>query len=260
MCRRVGAAISCAVWLLLACGKSERGTPRANDSAGESTAGVASASSGTGNSADGEASGGEASGGSAASCSGSYRACGCGCCVGQVSPLTCVYPERGDDLAKLIAADIASKSDLRACSAAGCSVGEDYVCCESPPLSAEQASYLAERLIGGDERIVISKRASNCSWFTLRERGPSPPGRKTFAVETPAFWQFDRGATATCDASVPPPFAIGALGTVSLRELDNLCVADVHLALFFGTDAHTVDAERFDVDALSTDVPLASCH
>ena len=63
-----------------------------------------------------------------------------------------------------------------------------------------------------------------------------------------------------CVSSATRPFAIGALGTVSLRVLDGVCVVDAHLALFFGTDAHTVDVERFDVDALPIDLPVASCH
>jgi hypothetical protein len=296
MWRRVGGAISCAVWLLLACGRAEQGTPNADDSAGASTAGVTSASSGTGNSAGsavsaggavaqagnatsggdapnvggraeagtaaggGASAGGESSVGGAASCNGSYRACGCGCCVGLTPALTCVYPERGDDLAAIIAADLARRSDLQGCSAVGCSIGEEYVCCESPPPSAEQASYLASRLIGGIDRIVISKMTSDCSSLTLRQRGPSPPGRPEIPLETPPGWEFDRGTSMPCASSATRPLAIGALGTVSLRVLDDACVADVHLALFFSNEAAVVDAERFDVDALPIDLPVASCH
>jgi hypothetical protein len=171
-----------------------------------------------------------------------------------------VYPERGDDLAAIIAADVARKTDLQGCSAAGCSIGVDYVCCESPTPSAEQATYTTSRVIGGIDRIVISKMTSDCSSLTLRERAPSAPGTTNFPIKEPARWEFERGTRLACASSAARPPPIGALGTVSLRVLDGACVVDVHVALFFSDDAHAVEAERFDADALPIDLPVASCQ
>jgi len=297
MWRRVGGTISCAACLLLACGKSEQGTPGAGDSAGSSTSGATSTSSGTGNSAGaavsaggaiaqggsaatggkvsngggqaeagttaagGEASdGGATSEGGAASCSGSYRACGCGCCAGQTSPPTCVYPELGDDLAALIAADEALKHDLQTCISAGCSRGVDYVCCESPAPSAEEATYTASLLIGAIDRIRIDKMTTDCSALTLRQATPGTPVQPGFRLETPAGWEMQQATRLPCISSAIGPSAIGAIGKLSLRVLGNTCVVDVHLALFFGDAANGVDAERFDADALPLDLPVAQCH
>jgi hypothetical protein len=278
--------------LLLACGKSEQGMPSSGESAGSSTGGVTSASGGTGNSAGSAVStgggavahagnattggnvtsvggqaqagttagGGEASDGGAASCSGGYHACGCGCCGGQTSRLTCVYPELGDDLAAIIAADLGRKSDLQGCSAAGCSIGVDYVCCESPAPSVEQATYTTSLLIGGINRIDIHKMTADCSTLTLRQRAPGAPAQPGFPLETPAGWEMERATRLACPSSAVGPLAIGAVGNITLRVLDDACVADVHLALFFSSDAQTVDAERFDVDALAVDLPAANCH
>ena len=160
----------------------------------------------------------------------------------------------------IIAADVAQRNDVESCAVAGCSVGVNHVCCESPAPSAEQATYTTSRVVADIDRIHISKMTSDCSSLTLRQRGPSPPGRVEFPLETPAFWEFERGTRLACISSAQRPLAIGAIGTVSLRVVGDACVIDVHLALFFATDAQTVDAERFDADALPIDLPVASCH
>lgn len=70
--------------------------------------------------------------GSAASASAkqsSYIACGCGCCGGVTPSKQCLYHEKGDDLAKIIAADRAA-SKRPSCANVGCSRGTEYVYCD----------------------------------------------------------------------------------------------------------------------------------
>ena len=59
----------------------------------------------------------------------SYTACGCGCCGEMVPPQNqCLYRSKGDDLAKIIAADKARKDPVR-CAKVGCSAGVKYTYC-----------------------------------------------------------------------------------------------------------------------------------
>jgi len=295
MSRRVGGAISCVAWLLLGCGKSEHsasttdgGRAGSETSGGFTSRGGAGPTGGTGGeiaagghptmggsattmggsaaSSGGPAEGGapemggEPSGG-ATGCDGSYLACGCGCCGGQDAPLTCVYPELGQTLTSIMAADLARRHDTAGCASAGCSRGIDYVCCEAPTPSAEQATYMASLFIGDIGRIHIDKVATpDCSRLTLRQHNPSDPAPPGFALETPAGWEIEEGLRAPCSSSMTRPRAIGAIGGLSLHMLGDACVADVHLVLFFGDVASGVDAERFDADALPVGLSMTECH
>jgi len=278
--------------LLLACGKSasDGNTPKVGGG-GTNTAGVAATNGGAGDRAgspaseggkaatgghaaaagDASAAGGQAEAGApsgggadnrggAATCSGSYRACGCGCCVGQPASLGCVYPELGQDLASIITADTARRQDTATCASAGCSAPLDYVCCESPPPAVEQATYTASLLIAAIDRIRIDKTATDCTSLTLRERSPGAPAPSGFPLETPTRWEVQQATRLACTSSSTKPLAIGALGKLVLRVVDDACVADVHLTLFFGDSTQNVDAERLDADALPIDLPLIQCE
>ena len=294
---RVGGAISCALGLLLACGKSEHAAPNVDD-AGSSTGGgpvsgndggasgsavsaggtpVTSggrAAAGSANNLGGEptragapatggepAAGGESAGG-AASCDGTFRACGCGCC-GPSSPsstTTCVYPELGQSLSPIIAADLARSHDAVHCAAAGCSIGIDYVCCEAPAPMPEQATYDAAVVIGDINRLRVNKMGADCSTLTLREVAPADPVAPGFPAEMPEGWGIEQATRLPCSSSMTKPRAIGAIGKLSLRVLGNACVVDAHLTLFFGDAMNGIEAERFDVDALPVGVPVAQCQ
>ena len=323
MWHRVGGAISCAVCLLLSCGKSERGAPTADGgSAGTDTGGVSTSGSGAGTGGAGSEvamggrpasggnatslggsaaaiggnatssggsvaatggnatslggnaaasgglaaggapeTGGESGGGGAPSCNGTYHACGCGCCAGQDTTVRCVYPVLGQSLSSIIAADMAVSHDAAACASAGCSKSVDYVCCESPAHSAEQATYMTSLVIGDIGRIHIDKTAApDCSRLTLRQHLPSDPAQPVFPAEMPAGWEIEYGLRSPCSSSMTRPRAIGAIGGVSLRVLGNACVVDVHLTLFFGDAENGVDAERFDADAMPIGLALVECH
>lgn len=295
MWRRAGGAVACALFWLLACGKAERDPSDSNaDVAGSSSGGAASAGTaassagqaGTavsaggsvglggspasaGRAAGGQASGGEAeagapakggepSAGGAPSCEGAYRACGCGCCAGQAASVACVYPARGDDLESIVADDKqASQSPL--CAAAGCSTGVDYVCCEAPPPAAAPALYVATVAIGGVNRLELRKELGLCTNLVLVQPVAAPAD---LPLETPAGWTPDlaRSRHLPCSASSLGPKAIGAIGKLGLRVLDNACVLDAHLTLFFANVAQDVQTERFDVDALPLNLALAECH
>ena len=322
MWHRVGGAISCAVCLLLGCGKTEGGKPAADgDSAGTDTGGVSTSSGGAGaggtssevarggrpasggnatswggsaaatggngtslggsaaatggnsttSGGNGGASGGLSGagapetggepGGGAPSCSGTYHACGCGCCGGQDTTIRCVYPALGQNLSSIIAADMAISHDAAGCASAGCSKSVDYVCCQSPAPSAEQATYVTSLVIGDIGRIHIDKTAApDCSRLTLRQHLPTDPAQPVFPAEMPTGWEIEYGLRSPCSSSMTRPRAIGAIGGVSLRVLGNACVVDVHLALFFGDPENGVDAERFDADAMPIGLALVECH
>jgi len=59
----------------------------------------------------------------------SYVACGCGCCGGSTPVKKCLFRSKGDDLAKIIAADKRSRANPK-CALAGCSLGTEYSYCD----------------------------------------------------------------------------------------------------------------------------------
>ena len=81
-------------------------------------------------------------------------------------------------------------------------------------------------------------------------------------LELPAGWapELVNSRHLPCSASSLGPKAIGAIGKLGWRVLGNACVLDAHLTLFFANDVQNIQAERFDVDALPTNLSVNECH
>lgn len=199
--------------------------------------------------------------GGSGGCLGSYRACGCGCCSNQTARRKCVYPSLGQDLTRIIAADVKLSRDTAACANVACSMGETYFCCEDAPQDGDAATYHTSLSFGGFDRIRLHKLSTECSTFTLLSpAGPAAaqePG--VFPVEVPTGWALESVTTLRCTSSAIGPGAIGAIGQFSLRVLGDACVVDAHLTAFFSDDAQEVRRVRFDADAVPLDLPVARC-
>jgi hypothetical protein len=201
---------------------------------------------------------GAPSDGGQASCDGSYIECGCGCCITQAASTSCFYPDRGESLEAIIAAD-AARSSSPTCASADCSAGVLRVCCAAlPPEVDEKATYSASVYIGGVNRLRITKMTSTCTWLSLQQPAsastPSP-------LELPSGWELDQATRHPCAASSTPPRAIGALGSLALRVSGDECVLDAHLTLFFTDSNNGVVRERLDVDGLPVDgLSLHACQ
>ncbi len=187
----------------------------------------------------------------AAICGGEYVACGCGCCggTGDTAVPRCYYPDLGESVASVTAADLQTKADPK-CAMAGCSLGMRYVCCPAAVSSpTDSATYQAEGYIGGLNRIRITKMGNPiCVDLTLTQPGSGATG--AFRVDVPATWGVQAATRARCTASSPPPQAIGASGQVSLRRQGAACVLDVHATTFFLAADGSVQTERLDADGL----------
>ncbi len=210
---------------------------------------------------DGGEAGALAAGGAPA-CDGSYHACGCGCCAGQASVASCVYPDLGQNLDKVAADDAARKADVAGCSAAGCSVGKDYVCCAAPPPSNDGASYETSLFIGGINRVHLSKMLlpKECSSFVLQQAPPTTPADpQAFPVKLPAGWKIESIRSLPCSSSAIGPNAIGAIGDFSLHVVNGACVVTAHLAAFFNNAQLGLQTVRFDADAVPIDISVGEC-
>jgi hypothetical protein len=198
----------------------------------------------------------------AASCSGYYHACGCGCCGGgSASPGACVYTDLGQDLSAIIAEDVARQQDTEGCASVGCSLGRDYFCCAAPPAANDGATYQTSRYIGGIDLIRLHKMATDCTTFVLQQTFPANPADpNAFPVEVPGGWKLDSVTSVPCTSSASGPRAIGAIGKVSLRVLDEACVVDAHLSAFFTNDERDLNTVRFDADAVPIDLPVNQCQ
>lgn len=196
----------------------------------------------------------------ASGCGDYYHACGCGCCVGSMSPATCVYTDLGQDLAAIVAEDVAKKHDLQACAAAGCNIGHDYFCCAAPPATNDGASYEANWIVGAIDRIQLYKAATVCSTLRLEQTfSVTPPVENPFPVEVPAGWKLEMVTSLPCTSSAIGPRAIGAIGKISLRLLNGACVVDAHLAAFFTNDRRELNSVRFDADGVPLKLSVGQC-
>jgi hypothetical protein len=135
----------------------------------------------------------------------------------------------------------------------------DYVCCEAPPPTAEQAQYTATAIIGGLNRFELQKQTGICTNLVLVQPATAVVD---LPLQTPEGWtpELARSRHLPCSASSLGPKAIGAIGKLGLRVLGNACVLDAHLTLFFAANVQDVQAERFDVDALPINLPVGECH
>jgi hypothetical protein len=213
------------------------------------TGGVAGAQSGTGGTDDGDAG---AAGAPDMGC-GDYVACGCGCCERSTPESTeCFYPELGQDLATIVAADEAAASDPT-CAAVECGRGARHVCCDSPE-DPGAATYTVTGYIGGYNRLNLKRTGADgrCTRLALVQ-----PQENTDNLELvlPELWGIDYTMDYACEdensaAADSRRSAIGGLGTLAFTSPSN-CTLDVNLTLFFLSESGTVDAVRFAVTGLT---------
>ena len=201
----------------------------------------------------------------AGACSGSYEACGCGCCGSTPSPL-CYYPSAGDSLSAIIAADqtVAGSST---CSLVGCALGQYYLCCaEASAEPAGSAQYTAQYTVGGYDRVGLSKTLTdgNCLSLTLVNSGPSGANPTKLRVSTPSNWTIEGAiSVSACGSSQPGTQAIGAQGTVSFSPSGTAsCAISAHLTVFFvATTDSPVTTMRIDADTvLISGGPVGYCR
>ena len=187
-------------------------------------------------------------------CSGSYMACGCGCCGGTAAVPTCYYPGAGDSLSTIMAND-QTASHSSSCATVGCSQGQQYLCCtaaaqESSIAAQYSATYMVSDL---QDRITLTKTGTNGTCATFSIGTPVPAGSTTkFPVTTPSQWNVSGyPAGGTCSDGGTGNRAIGALGSVTLVPSGSTCTLTAHMTLFFAVDASSpVTTIRIDTDAL----------
>lgn len=193
-------------------------------------------------------------------CNDYFAACGCGCCAGVAPQATCVYTDLGQDLSTIAVEDAAKGRDGN-CAAAGCSVEYDYFCCTAGPASNDGASYDAHRIIGDVDRIQLHKSATaTCSTLMLQQTFPANPADpNAFPVQAPAGWKLESVMSLPCTSSAIGPRAIGAIGKLSLRVLNDTCVIDAHLSAFFTNERRELATVRFDADGVPIDISVDQC-
>ncbi len=194
-------------------------------------------------------------------CTGSTTACGCGCCPGAKTPTpVCYYPSAGESISSIEAADKVASENPN-CLAAGCSLGQDYLCCvEAAPEPAGSAQYSASFTIGAYDRLGLKKTGNdgNCMWFVLVS-GESLVDTRPLRVSAPKGWGIEAITAGACSAGSTEQ-AIGAQGTVTRSSNGTSCIVSVHLtAFFYSKENGTITARRIDAD----DVPYGgavSCY
>ena len=167
-----------------------------------------------------------------------FTACGCGCCGGSTPRLTCYYPEYGDDLAA-IARDDRAASMSPSCDNAGCSLGQEYVCCVKPPASREGEVGATLNTSG---LLVIHHEDPNRSYCRSLFLSTTPDGAASFEnLELPEGYWLQYGTEFACgDTGFSRP-AFGVMGSITLSAE---CKVDVDVTLVFGTRASEVETER----------------
>jgi len=221
----------------------------AGASGGIAGASVATAGSGAGGSGDMASAGTssvEAAGAAGTpelACQGSADACGCGCCGGVALTPTCYYPEHGDDLAALVAADKATGVN---CDAVGCSIGAHLVCCETPSVD-DTATYTMGGYESSYNYLVVSRKtaAGRCTQAVFVE---APDTQPVFLLDISDGAALVNNSTqdGACDDmnGAPQRAAIGGIGSMS-HTAPHSCSWDFDFTLFFGNDDGSVDPVRF---------------
>ncbi|MGC4089997.1 MAG: hypothetical protein QM756_19335 [Polyangiaceae bacterium] len=205
--------------------------------------------------------GGEAGGGGEAgapSCEGSYTACGCGCCGGvqQTTPTTCYYPEWGDSLATIVAAD-KRVAGSASCANAGCSFPYVYACCMSAPQEAQSAGQYTWSRLGDSLSLFKTDAQGMCGSLQLEIGAPPLP---TLRADT--FGWTSSGSYQPCSmSSINEP--IGISGSIYAYRTSSggtsTCALNVHVTLFIGLGNGGVRAARFDVDGIDAGFPADVC-
>ena len=215
--------------------------------AGRSSSGGTLLASG-GDGAGGSAAGGHGGQGGSAACEGQYLACGCGCCGSGVdSPVRCYYPDLGETLATVRAADEAARASTN-CALVGCSLGVLYTCCAGQAAEpGGSATYSAETYIGGYNRIWVTQSRSDGQCITLGLVQPGDSGPEGYRIELPDAWGVLGLTVSTCEVRPETESGIGGYGKVEFVSSQGRCLLRIHATLFYAAADGTL-AVRFDSD------------
>jgi hypothetical protein len=193
-------------------------------------------------------------------CSGTYDACGCGCCGGVTPVATCYFPSAGDSLDAIIATDRTAAAGTT-CASAGCSQGKRYLCCvEAGPEPAGSAQYAASNLATGVDLVAVTRTAPDGSCVTLVLVRSTAMNPAAFRVPQAGQWSVQSAQlAATCTAGSGTN-AIGAQGTVTLGPGSSApCVVGAHLTVFFaGATTDAIATVRMDADGIAISQVIAS--
>ena len=220
-----------------------------------STAGASGSDAG-GASGAGDPGGAGMSGAPGEDC-GEFVECGCGCCGGsEPSNTLCYYPERGDTLEALRAADeMAAMSP--SCPNAGCALGTRRVCCEASTDDGA-GTYSASGYSGGLDHLNIFREGPPGHCTALELSAPSGT-EHPFAIDLPQPWRVMAAIDGPCGMDGSPSGtvrpAIGGIGSVMF--VDGQCTLAVDATLFFLTDGGAVEAVRLLAANLPAEGPLA---
>ena len=214
------------------------GAPSAGSSGGDPPGGA------SGNAGQGEAGAGNAPG---LECDGKYVECGCGCC-GTEPPTgpgsaSCYYPELGENLAAIEAADQAAAMDS-SCANAGCSRGVERLCCIAPA-DAGPAVYEATGYSGDADQFSITRTDADdrCTraQFTSPHLTPSE-----LPLQLPTNWALQ--GVYDCGGRSETVGSIGATGSLAFTSTDP-CTASFDFTAFLLSSGGEVEAVRFQSEA-----------
>jgi hypothetical protein len=206
--------------------------------------------------------GGEAGSAPAGEC-GEYVACGCGCCTTDPPPTTtCFYPERGETLAGVIAADEAAA--MSSSCAHLCTSGVRRVCCESDPLVSAAGTYELGVYSADFDRVALDLTTPDdrCTHFEIL-RGV--PGLDGYAYDLPSGWVPAIAIDSACAdrwSQLPGKQrgSIGGTGWVLFSQADG-CTFSLDVTVFFPSATGGVDAVRLKAENLPvTEFDSARCH
>jgi hypothetical protein len=184
-------------------------------------------------------------------CTGAYDSCMCSCCGTIGRAMMCYYPTLGESVATLAAAD-QERWASAICGAGACSSGVHYLCCTpADPEPSSAATYTASGYVGGSDGLGIKKVGADCASLMFTSSGSAGEG---FQVDAGALWTAEGASFGPCGDAGTRTYAQGALGTLTFRMADDVCVMDLHATLFAISDAAELTTARMDADG----VPMPS--
>ena len=180
-------------------------------------------------------------------CTGAYDSCQCSCCGNIGRAMMCYYPTLGESVATLAAAD-QERWASTICGAGACSSGVRYLCCTpADPEPSSAATYTASGYIGGIDRLGIIKTGADCASLSFMG---AAKGSEGFHIDAGTLWAAEGASFGPCGDAGTRTYAQGALGTLTFRMADGVCVMDLHATLFAISDAAELTTARMDAEGI----------
>jgi hypothetical protein len=190
------------------------------------------------------------------SCTGAYDSCMCSCCGTIGHGMMCYYPTLGESVATLAAAD-QERWASAICGSGTCSSGVHYLCCTpAAPEPSSAATYTASGYIGGSDGLGIKKVGADCASLMFNSSGSGGDG---FHVDAGGLWTAEGASFGPCGDAGSRTYAKGALGTLTFRKADGVCVMDLHATLFAISDAAELTTARMDAEGIPMPAILGGC-